>query len=164
MGLSVGHDRTKEVWNKLFVPFDFTVLSSLAFSAFLQYLHPAFTWFASSSASAEMSLFGCLVYTAITPKNCIWKQNEIFRICTIPRCIHPNGGDWVMQAEFEKHFWLCVLSPSKPRGSKGGVSSGSACWCKLTWRLAQKGNWSQPLPLIFSGVWPRETGKKNLYL
>lgn len=66
------------------------------FCHFLHSLYLAFTWFCIQFATAEMSFFGCLVDTATTPKNCVWKQNDIFIICTIPRCIHPNGGNWVI--------------------------------------------------------------------
>lgn len=110
-----------------------------------------------------MSLFGCLEDKAITPENCIWKQNETFMVCTIPRCIRLDGGDWVTWAELEKLFWLCVLSPSKPPGSYW-LSSGCAGWWELTSSLKLKGNHSQPSPLVFSSVIPREAWRENLYL
>lgn len=147
----------------LFIPFDLATLFSLVLISYLQSLHLAFTWFVSSSASAEMSLFGCLVDKAITPENCIWKQNEMFMVCTIPRCIRLDGGDWVTWAELEKLSWLCVLSPSKPPGSYW-LSSGCTGWWELTSSLKLKGNHSQPSPLVFSSVIPREAWRENLYL
>ena len=145
----------------LFIPYDLATFFSLVFTSYLQFLHLAFTWFVSSSASAEMSLFGCLVDKAITPKNYIWKQNEMFMVCTIPRCIRLDGGDWVTWAELEKLSWLCVLSPSKLPG-RYWLSSGCAGWWELTPSLKQKENHSQPSPLVFSSVSPREAWRENL--